>query len=64
MRDTKTLETLLDTVTVLYRETEKLQGLCRDIIEASLFWTGEDEEKNPGLKKIRTLAGLYIEEDK
>jgi hypothetical protein len=34
--------------------------LCNLIIEASLLWTGEDEERNPLLKRIRTLAGYYL----
>ena len=33
--------------------------LCDLIISASLFWSGNDEEKNPDLKKARTLAGYY-----
>ena len=36
-----------------------LLGLSENIVEASLYWTGEDEEKNPKLKRIRTLAGFY-----
>ena len=36
-----------------------LTELANAVIDASLHWTGEDEEKNPGLKKIRTMAGLY-----
>ncbi len=35
-----------------------LQELAEIVIEASLYWTGEDEQKNPALKKARTLAGL------
>lgn len=31
---------------------------CEAIIEASLYWTGEDEENHPELKKMRTLAGI------
>ena len=34
--------------------------LCELIIEASLFWNSEDEERNPLLKRIRTLAGYYL----
>jgi hypothetical protein len=37
--------------------------LCELIIEASILWTGEDEERNPHLKKIRTLAGFYLSEE-
>ncbi len=36
------------------------QELAKTIMDASLLWTGEDEEKNPGLKKARTLAGLLL----
>ena len=43
---------------------KELLELCRLIIAASLLWTGEDEEKNPQLKKIRTLAGFYLSEEK
>ena len=39
---------------------KELLELCQLIISASLHWTGEDEEKNPQLKKIRTLAGFYL----
>ena len=39
-------------------------NLCDLIIETSMYWTGEDEEKNPGLKTIRTLAGHYLSEYK
>ena len=39
----------------------ELKTLCSEIIEASLYWTGDDEEKNPFLKKIRTLARYYLE---
>ena len=41
-------------------EKKELIKLCENIIEASLFWSGKDEEKNPMLKRIRTLAGFYI----
>ena len=37
-------------------------NLADEVIAASLHWTGEDEEKNPGLKKIRTLAGHMLEQ--
>ena len=43
---------------------KELIKLCEDIIEASLFWTGKDEEKNPLLRRIRTLASFYIEKYK
>ena len=38
-----------------------LLDLCEKIIDASLYWTGEDEERNPTLKTIRTLAGFYLD---
>ena len=34
--------------------------LCEHIITASLHWTAEDEEKNPMLRNLRTLAGWYL----
>jgi len=40
-----------------------LLELSNLIIEASLYWTGSDEEKNPKLKTIRTLAGYYLDEE-
>ncbi len=43
-------------------EEKALIELAQEIIKASLLWTGKDEERNPGLKKIRTLAGYYINE--
>lgn len=40
---------------------EKLMlDLAKTVIDASLYWTSKDEEKNPNLKKARTLAGLII----
>jgi len=40
------------------------KDVCVEIIASSIYWSGEDEEKHPGLKKARTLAGLYIERHK
>jgi len=37
---------------------------CESVIEASLYWTGEDEEKCPALKYLRTIAGFYLREIK
>jgi hypothetical protein len=37
-----------------------IEELASKIIDVSLYWTGQDEERNPGLKKIRTLAGLIL----
>jgi hypothetical protein len=34
---------------------------CQCIVDASLYWTGEDEEKNPTLKRARTMAGKAME---
>lgn len=42
--------------------TKEFIDLCKKIIDASLYWTGEDEDKNPGLKTIRTLAGNYLQQ--
>jgi hypothetical protein len=39
---------------------EAAQELAKAIMDASLLWTGQDEEKNPSLKKARTLAGLLL----
>lgn len=39
--------------------TNDLIQLADLIIEASINWTGEDEEKAPILKKTRTLAGYF-----
>ena len=33
--------------------------LCKKVLDASFYWTGEDEERNPMLKTIRTLASYY-----
>jgi hypothetical protein len=38
----------------------ELIELCNGIVEASTYWTGSDEEKNPELKRIRTIAGHYL----
>jgi hypothetical protein len=46
--------------TILENVDEAAQELAKIIMDASLLWTGEDEEKNPGLKKARTLAGLLL----
>lgn len=42
---------------------DALKELAEEVIEASLYWTGKDEEKNPKLKLIRTLAGLALQRD-
>ncbi len=44
-------------------DREKLVELASTIIDASLFWTGQDEEKSPKLKRARTLAGLILFEN-
>lgn len=46
------------------RKTNDLEKLANAVIETSLHWTGADEDAIPGLKKIRTLAGLALKEDK
>ncbi len=38
--------------------------LCNLIIESSMYWTGEDEKKIPQLKRLRTLAGYYLNSEK
>lgn len=40
---------------------EILKELCDLVVAASLYWTGEDEEKNPLLKRIRTLAKYHLD---
>ncbi len=36
-----------------------LKDLADKIIEASLLWNSDDEEKNPALRTARTLAGIF-----
>ncbi len=44
---------------------EKLsKKACEAIIEASQYWNGEDEDKHPELKRIRTLCGSWIDDYK
>ena len=43
---------------------KRLQEISKIIIEASLCWTGKDEEKNPLLKRVRTIAGVYLQKEK
>jgi len=52
----------MDTIKVADDRENKLLEMCNLIIDASLYWTGEDEERNPRLKRMRTLAGLYLME--
>ena len=33
-----------------------LRNLCNQIVEASLRWTGDDELKNPELRRLRLRA--------
>ena len=33
-----------------------LRNLCNQIVEASLHWTGDDELKNPELRRLRLRA--------
>jgi hypothetical protein len=42
-------------------DKERLKELARIVMKASLYWTGDDEERNPALKTARTLAGLAIQ---
>ncbi len=48
----------MDTDTLL----RHAKDLAIGVIEASLYWTGDDEEKNPQLKRIRTLAADLLKE--
>jgi hypothetical protein len=43
---------------------EKLIELSELVLESALYWTGDDEEKNPKLKRLRTLAGVYFHENR
>jgi hypothetical protein len=39
-----------------------LEELAELVLDTSLFWSSKDEAANPGLKKLRTLAGLALEQ--
>ncbi len=52
---------LIDTIDRLNEREEALREVCSLIIDASLYWAGNDECKIPELKKIRTIAGYYLE---
>lgn len=41
-------------------DRENLIELAGLVIEASVNWSGWDEEKIPSLKKLRTLAGYHL----
>lgn len=56
------VQACMDAIKVADDREKKLFELCYLIIDASLYWTGEDEERNPKLKRMRTLAGLYVRE--
>ena len=56
------VQACMDTIKVADDRENKLLEMCNLIIDASLYWTGEDEERNPRLKRMRTLAGLYLME--
>ena len=43
---------------------DDLETLCNEVIKTSLSWTGADENAIPGLKRIRTLSGLYLHQIK
>jgi len=53
---------LIDTIRLLNETERRLKEVCELAIEASLNWTGEDEENNPPLKRLRTIAGIYLNE--
>jgi len=36
------------------------KDFCHAVIDASLYWTGEDEANCPALKYLRTMAGYYL----
>jgi hypothetical protein len=54
-------EQLIETLRILDKQTQEFKKLCQFIIDQSLYWTGQDEEKLPGLKTIRTLAGYHLD---
>ena len=56
-------EQLIKTLNILNRHDRDFKKLCEDIIQASADWTGMDEERNPLLRRIRTLAGYYLTEE-
>jgi hypothetical protein len=38
------------------------ESMCVSILDASLYWTGKDEENTPQLRTARTLAGSFLED--
>lgn len=36
------------------------ENFAHAVIDASLYWTGEDEDACPALKYLRTMAGYYL----
>lgn len=38
--------------------------VCDAIMEASMYWSGEDESNNPKLKTARTLAGVCLDNER
>ncbi len=52
--------TTVDLAKQIFKLSDNLTHLSNAVLAASLYWTGEDEKKNPGLKTIRTLAGYYL----
>ena len=57
---------LVDQLMRQLKERDKLENdlkeICLLVVDASLYWTGEDEAKNPALKRVRTCAGYRLEE--
>lgn len=47
-------------ITRYFNVKRDLLKLSASIIEASMYWTGEDEKYNPKLKTIRTLAAYHL----
>ena len=39
------------------------EDFCNAVIDASLYWTGDDEAMCPALKYLRTLAGYFLWDD-
>lgn len=40
----------------------RLRNLANTVVNASLYWSGEDEERVPLLKTARTLAGDALDD--
>lgn len=49
----------METATVSRRAMIRL---CEAVLDASLYWTSQDEMNNPELCTARTLAGSFLED--